>query len=140
MDCSTPGFPCLSLSPGVCTGSCPLSHVLLLLSSIFPSIRVFLSESALHIRCPKVLELQHQSFQCNKHRSTTISSRWRFYIPEYILRTGIAGSFGWSTVNFWQTSVMFSIATTSFFYIWTVLGGFQLFRILTVTCFLLLCR
>ena len=28
-------------------------HPLLLLSSIFPSIKVFLNESALHIRCPK---------------------------------------------------------------------------------------
>ena len=43
----------------------PSSHLilcrpLLLLSSIFPSIRVFSNESALHIRWPK---LQHQSFQ-----------------------------------------------------------------------------
>ena len=43
-----------------------LSHPLFLLPSIFPSIRVFSNESALHIRWPKkVLEfqLQHQSFQ-----------------------------------------------------------------------------
>ena len=40
-----------------------LCHPLLFLSSIFPSIRVFSSESALHIRWPKVLELQPQSFQ-----------------------------------------------------------------------------
>ena len=47
-----------------------LCHPLLLLPSIFPSIRVFSSESVLHIRCwsfrnSKVLEfqLQHQSFQ-----------------------------------------------------------------------------
>ena len=46
-----------------------LSHHLtlfcpLLLPSIFPSIRVFLSESALCIRWPKLeLQLQHQSFQ-----------------------------------------------------------------------------
>ena len=39
-------------------------HLLLELS-IFPSIRVFSNESALHIRWPKVLklQLQHQSFQ-----------------------------------------------------------------------------
>ena len=38
---------------------------LLLLPSIFPSIRVFSNESALHIRWPKYWEfqLQHQSFQ-----------------------------------------------------------------------------
>ena len=40
-----------------------LCHPLLLLPSIFPSIRVFSNESTLHIRWPKVLELQHQSFQ-----------------------------------------------------------------------------
>ena len=39
-----------------------LCHPLLLLPSIFPSIRVFLSELALHIRWPK-LQLQHQSSQ-----------------------------------------------------------------------------
>ena len=41
--------------------SCPL----LLLPSIFPSIKVFSNESALHIKVAKVLEfqLQHQSFQ-----------------------------------------------------------------------------
>ena len=26
MDCSMPGFPVLSVSPGLCTNSCPLSH------------------------------------------------------------------------------------------------------------------
>ena len=42
-----------------------LRHPLLLLPSIFPSIRVFSNEPAFHIRWPKVLDfqLQHQSFQ-----------------------------------------------------------------------------
>ena len=42
-----------------------LCHPLLLLPSIFPSIRVFSNESVLHIRCPKYWEFQlhHQSFQ-----------------------------------------------------------------------------
>ena len=61
MHCSTPGFPFPSLSPGVCSMSiesviipkhlilcCPL-----LLPSIFPSIKVFPSDSAVHIRWPK---------------------------------------------------------------------------------------
>ena len=50
-----------SLSPGVCSNSCPLSqwchlilcHPLLLLPSIFPSIRVFSNELGLCIRWPK---------------------------------------------------------------------------------------
>ena len=58
---------CPSLSPRVCSNSCPcptresvmpsnrliLCHPLLLPPSIFPSIRVFSSESALRIRWPK---------------------------------------------------------------------------------------
>ena len=61
-------LPHPSLSPWVCSNSCPLSHViesvtlsnhlilchpLLLLPSIFPSIRVFPNESAVHISWPK---------------------------------------------------------------------------------------
>ena len=58
-------LPFPTLSPGVCSNSCPLSrwyhpticlilcHPLLLLPSIFPCIRVFSSGSALHIKWPK---------------------------------------------------------------------------------------
>ena len=56
-------IPCPSLSPGVCANPCPLSwwchstisscHLLLLLLSILPSIRVFSNELALRIRWPK---------------------------------------------------------------------------------------
>ena len=59
-------FPCLSPTPGACSKSCPLSRwchptiqpsnlcrPLLLPPSVFPSIRVFSSESLLHIRWPK---------------------------------------------------------------------------------------
>ena len=57
-------FPCPSPSPGVCSNSCPSSQwchptisssviPLLLLPSVFPSIRVFSSESALCFRWPK---------------------------------------------------------------------------------------
>ena len=55
-------LPCPSLSPWVCSRSCPLNqpsnhlvicHILLLLPSIFPSITVFSHKSALQIREPK---------------------------------------------------------------------------------------
>ena len=57
-------LPCPSPSPGVCSNSHSLGcrchpiilifrHALLLLPSIFPSIKVFSNESALHIRWPK---------------------------------------------------------------------------------------
>ena len=60
--CSTPGFPVLHYLPKfVCSDSCPvmpsnhlsLCHPLLLLPSVFPSIKVFSSELALCIRWPK---------------------------------------------------------------------------------------
>ena len=63
MDCSMPGFPVLNhlleLAQTRSSDSVmPSNHLflcrpLLLLPSIFPSIRVFSSESALHIRWPK---------------------------------------------------------------------------------------
>ena len=56
-------LPCPLLSPRVCSDSCPSSqwchptisscHFILLLPSIFPDIRVFSNESALHIKWPK---------------------------------------------------------------------------------------
>ena len=56
-------LPCPSLSTRACSNSCPLSwwchptisscHPLLLMPSIFPSIRVFSNELALHVRWTK---------------------------------------------------------------------------------------
>ena len=77
MDCSMPGFP-VPLSPRVCSDSCPLSQwchptissrcPLLFLPSIFPSIRVFSNELALHIRWPKYPRLFATNF-----------SRWKLH-------------------------------------------------------------
>ena len=63
MDCSTPGFPVHHQLPELTQThihrvSDAIQHLilcrpLLLLPSIFPSIRVFSSESVLHIRWPK---------------------------------------------------------------------------------------
>ena len=63
MDCSTPGFPFITNSQSLLKlmsikSVMPSNHLifcfpLLLLPSIFPSIRVFSSESVLHIRWPK---------------------------------------------------------------------------------------
>ena len=63
MDCSTPGFPSFtipwSLLKLMCTESVMpsnhliLCHPLLLLTSIFPSIRVFSNESSLQLKWPK---------------------------------------------------------------------------------------
>ena len=69
--------PCPSPTPGVYPNSCPLisdaihpSHVchpLLLLPSIFPSIRVFANESAFHIRWPKYWSLSFNISPSNEH-------------------------------------------------------------------------
>ena len=63
MDCSTPGFlsitnsqsllKLMSIKLVMSSNNLILCRHLLLLSSIFPSIRVFSSESVLHIRWPK---------------------------------------------------------------------------------------
>ena len=63
MDCSTPGLPVLHCLPELLksmsiesvmpSNHLILRHHLLLLPSVFPSIRVFSNESVLHIRWPK---------------------------------------------------------------------------------------
>ena len=71
-------LPCPSLSLGVCSNSCPLSrwchpkHLifccpLLLLPSIFPTIRVFSNELALCIRWPKYWSFSFSINFSNEH-------------------------------------------------------------------------
>ena len=86
MDCSTPGFPCPSLSPGVCSNSCPLSRWChpTILSSVSPcpsALNLSQHQGLSHwfgssYQVVKVLEPQHQSFQ------------WIFRI-EYLGLTGL---------------------------------------------------
>ena len=77
-------LPCPLLFPSICSNSCPLSlmlfnhlilyHSLLLLPSIFPSIRVFSNESALIIRWPKYWSFSF-SISPSKEHSGVISFR-----------------------------------------------------------------
>ena len=61
-------LPCPSPSPRACSNSCPSSqwcHLIFchpLLLSIFPTIRVFSNESALHIKWPKYWSFSISSF------------------------------------------------------------------------------
>ena len=84
MDCSTPGLPVHHQLPEFTqthvhwvvmpSNHLILCHRLLLLSSIFPSIRVFSNESALHIRWPKYWSFGF-SISPSKEHSVLISFR-----------------------------------------------------------------
>ena len=76
-------LPCPSLSPGACANSCPLAmpsnhlilcHPLLLLLSVFPSIRVSSSELVLRVRWPKYWSFSF-SISPSKEYSGLISFR-----------------------------------------------------------------
>ena len=83
-------FPCPSPSPRVCSNSCPLietmipsnylilCHPLLLLPSVFPSIRVFSSESILCIRRPKYWSFSFSIYPSNEY-SGLISFRMDWF-------------------------------------------------------------
>ena len=73
MDCSTPGFPVhhqlseLTQTHVLWVGDAPSNHLIVchplhLFPSIFPSIRVFSSESVLHIRWPKYWSFSISTF------------------------------------------------------------------------------
>ena len=75
-------LPCPSFFPRLCSNSCPLSQrcsclifclPLVLLSSIFPNIRVFSSESALRKRWPKYCSFSFSNSPSNEY-SGLISS------------------------------------------------------------------
>ena len=84
INCSTPGFPSFTISRGLLgltstESVLPPSHPilcrpLLLLPSIFPSIRAFPSELALHIRWPKDWSFSFSVSPSNKY-SRLISFR-----------------------------------------------------------------
>ena len=92
-------LPYPSVSPGVCSKSCPLSwsvtpsnHLilcrpLLLLPSIFPGIRGFFNESALHIRRPEYSGLKRSGSQAKKRHGSTLNAlhqvkkwAWKGYV------------------------------------------------------------
>ena len=77
MDCSTPGFPAhqkpwsllklTSIESVMPSYHLILCRPLLLLPSIFPSIRVFSNESVLHIRWPKYWSFSFSISPTNEH-------------------------------------------------------------------------
>ena len=107
-------LPCPSLSPGVCSNSCPLSRWChptispnrLLLSSIFPSIRVFSNESVLRIRWPKYWSFNFSISPCNEY-SELISFRMTGLI-DFLVVQGTFKSFVWH--HRWKESVLWHSA------------------------------
>ena len=81
MDCSRPGFLVLhiswsllkltSIESMMLSNHLILCHPLLLLSSIFPSIRVFSNESFLHIRWPKYWSFSFSTSPSNEYSGLT---------------------------------------------------------------------
>ena len=77
MDCNTPGIPVhhhlqsllqlMSIELVMPSNHLILCHPLLLLPSIFPSIRVFSNESALHIRWPKYWSFSFSNSPSNEY-------------------------------------------------------------------------
>ena len=125
MDCSTPGFPVHHQLPGPtqthvhCVGdatqsSHPLSY-LLLPPSIFPTIRVFSSDSVIHIRWPK-----YWSFSFSISPSNEYSGLISFRIDWLDLLT-VQGTFSSTPVQkhqFFGAQLLYGPALTSIHDYW----------------------
>ena len=90
MDCSTPGFPIHHQLPELAQihvhqvsdaiQHLVLCHPLLLLPSIFPSIRVFSNESILHIRWPKYWYFGQCQYQYQYHFASVAKALAEFTV------------------------------------------------------------
>ena len=83
MDCSTPGFPVLHHLPALVqielvmpSNHLILCYPLLLLPSIFRSIRVFSNESTLCIRWPKYWSFSFNISPSNEHSGISFKMDW----------------------------------------------------------------
>ena len=79
-----------------------LCRPLLLLPSIFPSIRVFSNESAVHIRWPKYWNFSFNLSPSNEHPGL-ISFRMDWL--DYLQSKGLSGVFSYTTVQFCGTQL-----------------------------------
>ena len=116
-------LPCPSLSPRVCSNSCPLmpsNHLvlcrpLLLLSSVFPRIRVFSSESAVHIRWPKYWSFSFSISPSNEH-SGLISFRIDWF--DFLAVQGTSPAPQFKSINSSILSLPYSPTLTSIHDYW----------------------
>jgi len=113
---------CPALSPGVCSNSCPLNQwcnhfilslPLLLLPSIFPSIRVFSSELALHIRWPKYWSFNFSISHSNEYFGLTSITKAFSKIASSVwvlLQTSVSVLWPTPILVFYYAPVLFSFA------------------------------
>ena len=134
MDCSTPGFPVHHQLPELAQTHTiklvmPFNHLilcrpLLLLPSIFPSIRVFSNESVLHIRGPK-----YWSFSFSVSSSSEYSGLISFRI-DWLDLLAVQGTLKESsptpqfkTINSSAFSFLYSPTLTSIHDYWKKISG-----------------
>ena len=116
-------LPCPLLSPGVCSNLCPLmlsNHLvlyrhLLLLPSIFPSIRDFSRESAVHIRWPKYWSFSFSISPSNEH-SGLISFRIDWF--DFLAVQGTSPAPQFKSINSSMLSLHYSPTLTSIHDYW----------------------
>ena len=117
-----PRLPCSSVSPGLCSNSCPiksmmpsnyliLCHTVLLLSSVFPSTRVFSNELALCIRQQK-----YWSFSFSISSSSEYSGLISFRIHWFDL-LAVQGCYVWQALKekFWRKKISGSVERIHYF-------------------------
>ena len=78
-----------------------LCHPLLLLPSIFPSIRVFSNESALHIRWPKYWSFSFSIGPSNEHSGLIFRMDWLYLFAVQMHDTGCLGLVHWDDPEGW---------------------------------------
>ena len=104
-------LPCPSPAPGAYLNSCPLSWwchptissccPLLLLPSIFPSVRVFSNESVFHIRWPKYWSFSFSISPSNEYSGLISFRMFLKEPPYYSLCICMAGD-EWGEIELWR--------------------------------------
>ena len=135
--------PCPSPTPGALKlmsieSVMPSNHLilcclLLLLPSIFPSIRAFSSDA--HLGCYHILAIINDA---SVNMGVQISFQVSVFVSfGYVPRGGIAGSYGSFTLTFQGSSILFSIMAVPICNPNKCVQGFSLAHILTSVCCLL---
>ena len=128
MNCSTPGLPVhhqlpestqtMSIESRMPSNHLILCRPLLLLPSIFPSIRVFSNESALHMRWPKYWSFSFNISPSNEHQDWSPLG-WTGWIS--LQSKGLSRVFSNNTVKSINSSVLsflYSLTLTSIHDYW----------------------